>query len=130
MKNILARNLGWKIVALLLALVLWFHLATEKIYEKTFEAKLLGEKVAANLFVDEISPPVVDVSVSATGKQLLKLSLADVMRIRLDLSGYDIPGEYVKYITQADLYDVDASVFRRVSFSPSDRIKIVLKQKS
>jgi YbbR domain-containing protein len=130
MKSALTRNLGWKLLALLLALVLWFHLATEKTYERTFKARIFGDNLASNIFIDEISPEIIDVSIAASGKQIMKLMLSHEILIRLDLSGYEEPGEYTRYITQTDLYRIDASRFIRVLFTPSDRIKIILKKRS
>jgi hypothetical protein len=129
MKSALTRNLGWKLLALLLALVLWFHLATEKTYERTFKARIYGDNLPSDIYIDEISPESIDVSIAASGKQILKLMLSQEILIRLDLSVYEEPGEYTRYITQTDLYQIDASRFVRVLFAPSDRVKIALKQR-
>lgn len=61
-----------KLIALLLGLLLWFHVATEKIYK--YELKLPVEDVVLdhNLALSEPPPDSLTVIVSATGKQLLR----------------------------------------------------------
>ncbi len=65
-------NLSIKLVALGLGLLLWFHVATEKVYN--YELQLPVTRVALNdgLTLSRYPPESLKVVVSATGKQLLR----------------------------------------------------------
>jgi hypothetical protein len=109
-------NLGWKIVAILLALVLWFHVATEKVYEKTFPAKIQTIGLRQNLKVSDIGPASTDVSIVATGKQLIQLMLSGGATAYIDLSFISHPGQYEYTVKPTNLYDIDPSSYHSVTF--------------
>jgi len=96
--------------------VLWFHVATEKIYEKTFPVKIQTIGLRNNVGVQDISPASTDISVVATGKQLLQLMLSDGLTAYIDLSFVSRPGQYEYTINSSNLHDVDASGFRNLTF--------------
>jgi hypothetical protein len=82
----LLRNLGLKILGLILALLLWFHVATNRDYDielaYTFEYLNLPEE----LVMTAEPPEEVNVRLRASGKQLLRLWWSD-RHWPIDLSG-------------------------------------------
>lgn len=122
--------MGWKVVALLLALVLWFHVATEKTYEKTFDTRIQIMGLKKNLQVEDIQPPSAAVSVVASGKQLLQLTLSGGVTAYIDLSFISRPGQYEYSINSSNLYDVDASSFRNLTFVGSNQFTITVKSRT
>jgi hypothetical protein len=123
-------NLGWKIVAILLALVLWFHVATEKVYEKTFPVKVQAVGLRPNLAVNDISPASTDISVVATGKQLLQLMLSQGVVATIDLSFASRPGQYEYTIKPINLQDIDASSFRSVAFIGPTQFVVTVRSRT
>jgi len=123
-KEIFTKNIGWKIGGLILALALWFHLATEKIYEKQYSVEITVVGLRDNLRVDNIMPQTAEISVTATGKQLIRLSLFDKMSLKADLSYVRSPGVYDKKLNISDLRPLDTSQFRRVAFTGDNMFKI------
>ncbi len=65
-------NLWIKLAAILLAFLLWFHVATDKIYEHEFDLKLEQVDIVDDLALGEAPPSDFKVVVSGTGKKLLR----------------------------------------------------------
>ncbi len=82
------------------------------------------------LAFDSIEPAETDVIFTGTGKQLLKLMISGGVRLEVNLMKYTKPGEYVYYLSLSNLYEIDTSVFHRISFSNGDRYTIILKEKT
>lgn len=129
LKEKLLSNLSWKLAAVLLALVLWFHVATEKSYEKIFPARIEAIGLAGNLQLDDIEPDVTRVSVIGNGKQLLQLMLTGGVKVYLDLSSVSSPGQYEETISVSNLYEVDPSAFRSVNIIGGDRFVVSIKSR-
>jgi YbbR domain-containing protein len=123
-------NFGWKLIALLLAVVLWFHVATEKVYEKTFAVRIETIGLRNNLEVDDISPASSDVSVVATGKELLHLMASGGVTAYIDLSFISRPGQYAYTINNAGLHDIDPSSFKSVTFIGPTQISVTVKPRT
>lgn len=121
LKEILLKNIGWKIGGLILALALWFHLATERIYEKSYPADIEVIGLSDNLRVEKIVPPDLEVTVTGTGKQLIKLSISNELMLKANLAAVKNPGVYEHRFTIADLRLIDPTQYRRISF-PGDAI--------
>jgi YbbR domain-containing protein len=130
LKDKLFANLGWKIVAILLALVLWFHVATEKIYEKRFPARVEVSGLARDLEVEAIDPAAADVSVIGTGKELLQLMLSGGLKARIDVSPVSRPGVYDYEFGLANLYNVDVSSFKNMTILSGNHLKLVVKSRT
>ncbi len=84
MWRILFQNLWLKLVALLMALLLWFHVATDKIYEHTESFPLEIFNVPERLILAEKLPAQVNVRIRGKGKELLKLLLAEKTSLKID----------------------------------------------
>lgn len=130
LKDKIFSNLGWKLVAILLALVLWFHVATEKTYEKVFPAKIEAIGLPRNLDIETIEPGATRVSVVGSGKQLLQLMVTGGVSVYLDLSLVTRPGQYEQTVTVANLYEVDASSFRSVNIIGGDHFTVSVKPRT
>ncbi len=68
----LFENLWVKIAALILAALLWFHVVTEKVYQNQITLALTQVEIPGDLVLMEPPPESVMVTVSATGKNLLR----------------------------------------------------------
>ncbi len=68
----LFENLWVKIAAILLAILLWFHVATEKTYQMEISLPLAHIEISEELVIAEPPPDSIRVLVSASGKTLLR----------------------------------------------------------
>ena len=127
LKETLTRNIGWKIGGLVLAIGLWFHLVTEKVYEKAFSAEVVSVGLANNLVIENIKPEMTKIAFTGTGKQLIRLALTDQLKLRIDLSNIEKPGIYEHKFSLLDLYPIDPSIFLRITFQGNDRCQISVK---
>lgn len=107
--SIFTRNLGLKLGALAVALLLWFHIATEKSgYERTLEVPLVVEGVRSGYVVAEEVPTSALVRFRGRGKRLLSLPWREVF-VLVDASDIRSMGtrtlgiENVRYQESADL---------------------------
>lgn len=66
-----------KVIALILGLLLWFHVATEKVYNYQFQLPVEEVTLEPDLALLEPPPGSLMVVVSATGKQLLRQKWRD-----------------------------------------------------
>ena len=130
LKEKLFSNLEWKIVAILLALVLWFHVATERFYEKRFPARVEMVGLARNLEVETVNPRSTDVSVLGTGKQLLQLMFSGGLRAHIDLTLVSRPGVYEYDLSVSDFYNIDVSSFRSIAILGGNHFKVAIRSRS
>ncbi|MDF1543556.1 MAG: YbbR-like domain-containing protein [bacterium] len=88
MKTNLLDNFWLRVVALLMGILLWLHVATEKQY--TYEVRLPVSEISLPEELSLISDPVdsVDVIVSATGKKLLRKKWR-ANGIRISATGFE-----------------------------------------
>lgn len=116
-------DLGIKIVALILSLLIWFHATTEKTYIQTVELPVIYSfKVPDSLILVTTPPKKVRVRVSGKGKSLLKLKYTktyyfvdagelSVGKNILDMTQGNIPGmediKVLEVIPQKVLFLVD-----------------------
>jgi YbbR domain-containing protein len=68
----LFENLWVKIAALILAILLWFHVATEKVYQDDVYLPLTSVDITGDLLLIEPPPDSILITVAATGKKLLR----------------------------------------------------------
>lgn len=66
-----------KIIALCLGLLLWFHVATEKVYNYQLKLPVVEVVLDQNLALSQAPPDSLEIIVSATGKQLLRQKWRD-----------------------------------------------------
>ncbi len=68
----LFENLWVKLAALILASLLWIHVATNKVYQEEVTLAVTQVDISSKLLLTEPPPESVTVTVSATGKKLLR----------------------------------------------------------
>jgi YbbR domain-containing protein len=68
----LLENIWIKVVALLMGLLLWFHVATEKVYKYRLSLPITDIVLGERLTLVDAPPDSMTVVVSASGKQLLR----------------------------------------------------------
>jgi len=71
-------------MAILMALLLWFHVATDKVYEYTQTFPLGIINIPSNLVLAEKLPDQVEVKIRGKGKELLKLFLSERKSVNID----------------------------------------------
>ena len=101
LRSLLFENLGVKLVALLLALVVYLHVYTERTQSMTQTFVVEFTDVPESLAVVSSAPPLVSATVRGTGKQLIRLRLREP-RVRVSLAGA-VAGSFQREITIADL---------------------------
>jgi len=80
-------NIGLKILSIFIAVVVWFHVITEKNYEQIFTIPLTFKNLKDNLIFVEAPPKSVKVSIRGTGKELLVFKLGRKPTAIYDLTG-------------------------------------------
>jgi len=128
-KESLTNNIGWKIAGILLALALWFHLATEKDYEKIVRVEMEFVGLPQNMVVEKTDPEFMDIAVTATGKQLISLSFSEELKLKIDLSHIDSPRSYKHTCVPLEVYPKDHNQYRDLSFPNGDLCRISIKYK-
>jgi YbbR domain-containing protein len=128
-KELLITNIGWKIGGIVLALMLWFHLSTEKNYEEIYTIEIEYTGLPDGFYVDKIEPPAVEVTIVGTGKQLALLDLTKKPKIRIDLSTMNEAGTYEYDITLKEIYDIDPYEYSSVDFPSGDHCSVSIKRK-
>ncbi len=113
-----------------MAVALWLHLATEKTYDKNFTVEIEVSGLAQDLRLDSIKPEFTEITITGTGKQLLRLAFSDELKILVDLGGIDGPGVYENKLNLADIRPIDISAFKRISFARIDRYRISIVEKT
>jgi YbbR domain-containing protein len=81
-------NFWFKIVALVMALLLWFHVATEKVYEYTKNFPVKISNLPKGLILSEEIPQEVQVNIRGKGKELLKLLLTEKKNLQIDIKDF------------------------------------------
>ncbi|MCK4352799.1 hypothetical protein KAW65_05260 [candidate division WOR-3 bacterium] len=86
MQKRITANLGLKIFSLLIALLLWFYVMTERVYEKTLIIPLSFVNLSENLSFAEQPPKSVKVRIRGKGKELIRLKFGEYPKIVSDFS--------------------------------------------
>lgn len=128
-KELISNNIGWKIGGLLLALMLWVHLSTEKTYEEDFTAEIEYSGLPDGFYVDKIEPPNAEIVIAGTGKQLAYLSVFNKPKIKIDLSSIKEPGDYDYEISPLEIYTIDSYDYSGIKFPDGDRCSVSVRRK-
>ena len=97
----LVDNLGLKLFALLLAVLLYLHVLTDRAVEETVAFPLTVSGLADSLALATLPPSVVSARLSGTGKQILRLRYLKPA-IAISLAGVG-PGTYQRAIGPIDV---------------------------
>jgi hypothetical protein len=101
LRGFLFENLGLKLVALLLAVVVYLHVYTERPASMMIAFPIEPIDLPDSLAVVSPGPSPVMVELRGTGKQLIRLRLTEP-RVRISLAGI-APGHFQRAITVDDL---------------------------
>ena len=106
----LFKNFWLKIIALILGFLIWFHVVTEKEYSYELKMPVTGITLKEGLTLSKKPPDSLLVSVSATGKQLLRKKWRQA-GLRIDASQFNV-GRYeiVPTPSNTSLQDVASHV--------------------
>lgn len=119
------QNFWFRLVAIIMALFLWFHVATDKMYEHQYSFPLEIFNISERLILAEKLPEQVTVTIRGKGKELLKLLLAEKKSLKIDAQEFN-RGE-TTYPINPDQIPIPEGLELRVAdvLSPRD-IKIKL----
>ena len=125
MWRIIFQSFSFKLAAIVMALLLWFHVATDKVYEHshTFPLEILD--VPERLILAEEIPDHIDVKVRGRGKALLKLLLAEKKSIQIDAQKFK-RGETDHSIEPERVPIPEGLDLRVTGILPSENLKIWL----
>lgn len=125
MWRIIFQSFSFKLAAIVMALLLWFHVATDKVYEHshTFPLEILD--VPERLILAEEIPDHIDVKVRGRGKALLKLLLAEKKSIQIDAQEFK-RGETDHSIEPERVPIPEGLELRVTGILPSENLKIWL----
>jgi len=84
----LFKNMGIKLISFFLALLLWLHVTTDRVYNHTVSVPLSLVDLPPRLVVGNLLPPTVNVRVRGKGLSLLRLNLHKVV--------VEVPGKGLK----------------------------------
>jgi len=90
MWKFILENFGFKIVAVVMALFLWFHVATEKVYEHTKSFPVKISNIPEDLILAREVPEEVQVRLQGKGKELLKLLLMEKKNLQIDIENFRV----------------------------------------
>lgn len=100
-RGLLFDNLGLKLVALLLALVVYLHVYTEREATMVVAFPIQIADLADSLTLSGPAPTAVLAELRGTGKQMIRLRLTEP-RLRVSLAGVG-PGTFRHHVTEQDL---------------------------
>ncbi len=100
-RGLLFDNLGLKLVALLLAVVVYLHVYTERPFTALISFTLQLDGLADSLSLSGPVPPAVQAELRGTGKQLIRLRLTEP-RLKISLDGV-APGRFERTVSVEDL---------------------------
>jgi hypothetical protein len=101
LRGLLFENMGLKLVALLLALVVYLHVYTDRPATLTVVFPIQVDDLADTLAIASQAPAAVSAELRGTGKQLIRLRLAEP-RLRVSLAGVG-PGRFQRVLSVQDL---------------------------
>jgi len=96
----LLKDIWLKLGALFLALLLWFHVTTNRSYQYTFSYPLTITNIPDNLIIYEEVPQKIKVSVEGKGKTLIRLFLSQKEELTID--GSEFKAKEIDYQTRPE----------------------------
>jgi YbbR domain-containing protein len=100
-RGILLDNLGLKLVALLLAIVIYLHVYTERPASMVVSFPVQVVDLADTLALSGTAPEAVQAKLRGTGKQLIRLRLTEP-QLKISLAGIG-PGRFERVLSSNDL---------------------------
>jgi YbbR domain-containing protein len=125
MWRILFQNVWFKLVAIVMALFLWFHVATDQVYDHTDSFPLEILNIPQPLLLAEELPSQVSVTIRGKGKELLKMLVAEKKSIRIDVQEFK-RGETEYELTTEQIPIPEGLELRVTNILPPKSLKIKL----
>jgi YbbR domain-containing protein len=125
MWRILFQNIWFKLVAIVMALFLWFHVATDQVYDHTDSFPLEILNIPQPLLLAEELPSQVSVTIRGKGKELLKMLVAEKKSIRIDVQEFK-RGETEYELTTEQIPIPEGLELRVTNILPPKSLKIKL----
>ena len=101
LRGLLLENMGLKLVAMLLALVVYLHVYTDRPATFTMAFPVEVTDLGDSLAIVTQTPLTVSAELKGTGKQMIRLRLGEP-HLRVSLSGVS-PGRFQRTLTASDL---------------------------
>jgi YbbR domain-containing protein len=125
MWQIIFQSFSFKLAAVVMALLLWFHVATDKVYEHGHSFSLEILNVPERLILAEEIPHEIDVKFRGRGKELLKLLLAEKTSVTIDAQEFK-RGE-TDYSIEPEQVPIPEGLELKVTgILPSEKLKVWL----
>jgi YbbR domain-containing protein len=125
MWRIIFQSFSFKLAAIVMALLLWFHVATDKVYEHGHNFPLEMLNVPERLILAEEIPHEIDVKFRGKGKELLKLLLAEKKSVSIDAQEFK-RGETDYSIKPEQVPIPEGLELRVTGILPSENLKVWL----
>jgi YbbR domain-containing protein len=93
-KTRIFKNLGWKIVGLVLSFALWFHLTTKQQFNQKVLVEIEYKNIPAGLRLMPESLKTVSVDITANGRTLFEILYFSNLKLTMDLHNISKPGKY------------------------------------
>ncbi len=116
------KNLWTKVGALVLALLVWLHVATDKTYEVNYQVPLIVEHLPPNLTLVQPPPPKAKIKIRAKGKNLIGLYFQK-LKVSLDLEGAK-PGKLDYKLSPQDVKVSTGALTHRVEILSPHILKL------
>ena len=125
MWRIIFQSFSFKLAAIFMALLLWFHVATDKVYEHGHSFHLEILNVPERLLLAEELPQEIEVRFRGKGKELLKLLLAEKNSVSIDAQDFK-RGETDCSIEPEQVPIPEGLELRVTGILPSENLKVWL----
>ena len=119
------QNFWFKLAAVVMALLLWFHVATDRVYEYTERLPLEITNVPQQLLLAERLPDYVNVTIQGRGKELLKLILAEKKTLKIDAGEFN-RGETDYAVKPEDIPIAEGLELKVTTLLPPKNLKVRL----
>lgn len=120
----LFENIWLKLGALFLALLLWFHVTTDRSYEHVFFYPLKMTNIPDNLIIYEELPEKIKVLVEGKGKSLIRLFLLEKEELKID--GSEFKAKEINYQIKPEQISLPSENLRVVEIVSPKKFKIKL----
>ena len=125
--RVFRENLGIKLAAIALSLLVYFHVRTEREEERTFRVPVALEGLPDSLTWTGEMPKDVSVTMSGKLKNLIRLRLSPV-RIDVDVSQTG-PGRFQRALSSGDVPVPPGSNLLVTHFAGAERLDILIERK-
>lgn len=94
MKTRIFKNLGWKLIGLVLSFALWFHLTTKQQFNQKVLVEIEYKNIPVGFCLTPESLKTVSVDITANGRALFEILYFDNLKLIMDLHDIKKPGKY------------------------------------